>query len=868
MPDYQPLDLSRFCNAGVEVLGDNAPTPQHRLDAADLAYRGHSFFPPPDAGEVALGLQTFRGLPFMVGPETGDPGGSCFLALDGSGGSVIIPIDQHARRVIFAHRLLENPKSGRLGTQIAEHILHLAGGSDERVPIRDGFEIGVLGQRPPFCAVSDGEAVLIPRYEGSWSRAGRRQHEAFGASPLWYYLWSWENPGPDRAIESVEVVPSGPRFIIAAITLGHVDEDPFAREARRPARVVLTRPDEAEQPFDLDVEVDRGDATYAHPLPQATSQAFLADTHKGWGQAQNATSNPSYVEVSAVPSATVTVKRAGQEIGRVNWGEVAEKGAAETPRMRLELLDQGKNWVHVTVLDDDTGRPVPCRVHFRSPEGVPFQPYGHHNHVNSNLGTFNFNVGGDVRLGQITYAYIDGTCQGWLPRGQVTVDVARGYEYEPLRTNVTIAPGQRELTLRLKRWTHMNGRRWFSGDSHVHALSAQGCHTESQGEDLNVVNLVQTQWGSQFSSIQEFTGEPSVTREGDNIVYVCQENRQSRMGHLILWGLKRPVMPWCTDGLGEAEIGGAMEITLSDWADQCHAQGGTVIAPHFGGLSGETVALIVTGRLDGLEMIYLRESSHEQYYRALNCGYRLPLLGGTDKMSADVPVGLYRTYVRVPEDEDFSYESWCRNVARGRTFLSSGPMVGLTVDGAEIGDTVSLSGQGTVEVEAWAESIFPLHRLEIVQAGRVVAATESKRGTRRLELKERLKVDSHTWLAARCGGTDYYTTGNYSSSQTPSLRPIANSHYDCLRKGIFAHTSPIYVSCGGDWWMFDEDTARHMLTILEGDLAYIRQVSVQHRPGTVTHHHGEEDHTAYLERPFHEAREAIYLRMRGLGIAP
>ena len=60
-----------------------------------------------------------------------------------------------------------------------------------------------------------------------------------------------------------------------------------------------------------------------------------------------------------------------------------------------------------------------------------------------------------------------------------------------------------------------------------------------------------------------------------------------------------------------------------------------------------------------------------------------------------------------------------------------------------------------VEVEAWAGSIFPLHRLEIVQAGRVVAATDSERGTRRLELKERLKVDSHTWLAARCGGTDY-----------------------------------------------------------------------------------------------------------------
>ena len=313
-----------------------------------------------------------------------------------------------------------------------------------------------------------------------------------------------------------------------------------------------------------------------------------------------------------------------------------------------------------------------------------------------------------------------------------------------------------------------------------------------------------------------------------------------------------------------------MEITLSDWADQCHAQGGTVIAPHFGGLVGETVALIATNRLDGLEMIYLQEPTHEEYYRALNCGYRLPLLGGTDKMSADVPVGLYRSYVRVPEDEEFSYESWCRNVARGRTFLSSGPMIGLTVDGAEIGDTVNLSGQGTVEVEAWAESIFPLHRLEIVQAGRVVAATRSSAGTRRLELKERLRVDGHTWLSARCGGPNYYTTGNYYSSQTPALRPIDSTHYDSQRKGIFAHTSPIYICCGGDWsppqQMFDEETARHMLAVLEGDLAYIRQVSVQHRPGTVTHHHGEADHAAYLKRPFQEAREAIHGRMAELGI--
>src|SRR5205814_2181119 len=80
-----------------------------------------------------------------------------------------------------------------------------------------------------------------------------------------------------------------------------------------------------------------------------------------------------------------------------------------------------RNWVETVVRDDATGQPVPCRVHFRSTEGVPYQPHGHHGHVNSNLGTWHVDVGGDLRLGQISYAYVDGRCQGWLPRGRTIV---------------------------------------------------------------------------------------------------------------------------------------------------------------------------------------------------------------------------------------------------------------------------------------------------------------------------------------------------------------------------------------------------------------------------------------------------------------
>lgn len=449
-------------------------------------------------------------------------------------------------------------------------------------------------------------------------------------------------------------------------------------------------------------------------------------------------------------------------------------------------------------------------------------------------------------MGSIVYAYIDGTCQGWLPRGEVLVDVARGFEYEPLRRSIAIRPGQRELTLRLKRVVDMNAERWFSGDPHVHFLSTQGALLEGQGEDLDVVNLLQTQWGHLFTNTEDFTGRPVATSDGRTIVYTSQENRQHLLGHLSLLGLKRPVMPWCSDGPGEAELAGTLETTLSHWADECRAQGGTVILSHLGMPNGEQASLIATGRADAVEMIEHDMYKHLEYYRYLNGGYQLPLVGGSDKMTAEHPVGLYRTYVNIPPEEEFNYENWCRNLRMGRTFLSGGPILRFTAEGSLIGDTLHLAGNGgDVEVEADAESIFPIHTLEIVQDGRVVASTEERDGSRRLRLSARLKVERNAWLAARVSGPGYAD---------------ALPHHDGRRRGVMAHTSPIYVAVGGEWSMQSEETAQHVLSLLHGGLAYIRERSRQFTPSTVTHHHGEDDHLAYLERPFLEAINAVRAR--------
>ena len=114
-------------------------------------------------------------------------------------------------------------------------------------------------------------------------------------------------------------------------------------------------------------------------------------------------------------------------------------------------------------------------------------------------------------------------------------------------------------------------------------------------------------------------------------------------------------------------------------------------------------------------------------------------------------------------------------------------------------------------------------------------------------MKEKIQIDSNSWLTARCSGPGYHDYVSYP---------------DVWNRGIFAHTSPIYVACGGDWEMYDADAAQYMLTLIEGGMSYIQENASRHAHGSVTHHHGEDDHLAYLLRPYLEAQEAIQRRMQ------
>jgi hypothetical protein len=244
------------------------------------------------------------------------------------------------------------------------------------------------------------------------------------------------------------------------------------------------------------------------------------------------------------------------------------------------------------------------------------------------------------------------------------------------------------------------------------------------------------------------------------------------------------------------------------------------------------------GKVDAVEIRQfgptLTDFSTTEWYRFLNCGYRVAAVGGTDKMSAGMPVGGVRTYAQI-QDEDFSFESWARAVRAGRTFTTSGPVIGLHVEGHGPGDEIQLpSGGGTLEVEAWARSVQPFHELQVVANGKVVAREPSAEGTTHAHLSAQVRLAGSGWLAARC----------VSRLKVWHIWPVH----------IAAHTSPVYVVAGGEE-LFSPSDATYMLTLLEGGLTWLDTLSIPASP----------ERQQRVRQVFEHAQQHLHGRLHGHG---
>lgn len=422
--------------------------------------------------------------------------------------------------------------------------------------------------------------------------------------------------------------------------------------------------------------------------------------------------------------------------------------------------------VSVTVLDDD-GAPVPAmvrlywktgNVHYLPSNALDFVPqFESQGNVTSLRTTF---YGASVPG---MYGCAPGPFTMQVAPGEWEITVRRGIEHEIVTESIVLESGAsvaKEFTLR--RWVDMPARGWYSGDDHVHGRimsddDAMRLLTWAKAEDVHLVNVVKMGDLDRTYFEQRGFGPAFRVADGDYILSPGQEcpRTHGELGHTLSMNTTEMVRD--TD-----------KYFLYDWVFE------TVAAQ--GGLSGYAHAntdLFQVHRdmtmnvpkqvVDFAEILQFNILGVDLYYEFLNLGFLLTASAGSDVPWGGT-VGEARVYAYLG-DAPFTADAWFAAVDRGRTFVSSGPMLELRVNEALPGDTIQITEDTPLRVtaRAWGhEGRTMLSKLEVIQHGEIARDAASESGAEALEIDVTLDAGYGTWIAARA-----FTVNGAAAHTTP-----------------------------------------------------------------------------------------------------
>jgi len=458
------------------------------------------------------------------------------------------------------------------------------------------------------------------------------------------------------------------------------------------------------------------------------------------------------------------------------------------------IAGENTSRVRITVLDHATGRPTPCRVAVVGPDGHFYQPPK--NRLSPYAMTGKWPNKGDWGnrvekapwryLGR--YFYVTGETEVAVPAGNIRIEVEKGWEYAPVKKSVTIGVADAQaVEITLERTVPMAQHGYYNGDIHLHFPRA------SRDDDALIFDLLDAediQFGTPLAynepagpyagsmmtmdspQFREF-GESSLRTRGDISILSGQEYRSIHYGHIMYYLQDRVVHEGQSLDLDDG-------LTYGPTSADVLADGGVVIHAH-GGYAKEIYADAALGTVSGVELLQFgiyRPIGLEDWYHILNTGYHFPAFGACDFPACRF-LGDARTYVWTEKSSSVrpTLPEWLRAGAKGQSFISTGPLVLLEVDGHRPGEIISLTENQPKEVSVTIRvccEVTPVRHLDLIVNGKVLERldipTEKARGEW-CDFKHTLKIEDSSWIAARAW------------SVTPGGQPDAE-----------AHTNPVFVN--------------------------------------------------------------------------
>jgi hypothetical protein len=373
--------------------------------------------------------------------------------------------------------------------------------------------------------------------------------------------------------------------------------------------------------------------------------------------------------------------------------------------------------LQLTVVDEETKRPVACRMHLvgknRKPRKVETAPFWHDHFVFP---------------GKITLK---------LPLGDYQFEIRRGLEYHSQQGHFVIerfADDTKQLELR--RAVDMSAEGWWSGDLYVRRPQ-RDIELLMSADDLHLAQVVtwsndKNEWGNKPRP----KSEPVLYDR--NRWYYGLAGLYSRAGTDLLCFFQPEPLP-LTQSPGEYPPTIQTILAAKEkgklWVD--------VAAPY----SWDLPMLVAHDLVDSIQVAHshfcrqnvvadeaggkprdLNAYSHvsgyarwiqDIYFRLLDCGVRIPPSAGSGSGVAANPVGYNRVYVHL--EGSLQPEAWWKHFRGGQVVVTNGPLLRPRVEG-HLPGYVFRTDEGEeleLEIGLTLSTCDPISYLEVIQDGRV-----------------------------------------------------------------------------------------------------------------------------------------------------
>jgi hypothetical protein len=361
-----------------------------------------------------------------------------------------------------------------------------------------------------------------------------------------------------------------------------------------------------------------------------------------------------------------------------------------------------------------------------------------------------------------------------LAVGEWCVHAWKGPEFIPIVKEFEIRAGETtKETILLERWINLPEVGWHSGDDHVHSrlmsdADAERLLTYLEASDIRVANVVKMGNPMRTFFEQRGFGPDARVQRGGFALVPGQEDPRYYNGHALGLNIR-----WMARD--------EKHYLHNDWvADEVRRAGGLYGHAHFlrnvFNIRRDSTLLTIQGKSDFAEIMQSGILDTSMIYDVWDLGFPLTPAAGSDVPFGHA-MGEVRYYVYTGEPE-LDVDTWFEGMKQGRSFVTNGPLLELTVNGKRPGARIDLESPGTFTINAVAQTCpdddAGLKALRVVAHGDAIGERKvSDKATNKLELTLDYEISDGVWIAASAENHD----------------------------GTKAHTAPIYITLqGGKFW--------------------------------------------------------------------